>query len=80
MNMEILAVIVGIVVTILLLILAIKLLAKFIQGAGIVFSFASEQGFIGLAICLACFVFMFPVMVIISVIIALWGGGAEPES
>ncbi|MFT4993036.1 MAG: hypothetical protein ACI965_000052 [Paraglaciecola sp.] len=74
MNMEILGIIVAIVGAILLLGLGIKLLGKFIQGAGIVFAFASEQGFIGFAICLACFVFMFPVMLIISVIVALWGG------
>jgi hypothetical protein len=75
--MEVIGVIVGIFVALVLLGLVLGILGKFIQGAAIIFGYASEQGFIGLAICLACFVFMFPVMAIVSVIIGFWVGNSE---
>jgi hypothetical protein len=61
----------------LLLIFALFLLG--FKGAGNLFSYASEQGFIGLAVCLACFVFMFPIMVIVSIAVGYFTTPVKPE-
>ena len=42
-----------------------------IVGAIFLFAFASEQGFIGLAVYIACWVFLFPVMLIICIIVGI---------
>ena len=44
----------------------------FIVAANL-FSWASEQGFIGVAVYIACWVFMFPVMVVICIGGAIFG-------
>ena len=41
-------------------------------GAVFLFAFASEQGFIGLAAYIACWVFFFPVMLIICILVGLF--------
>ena len=41
-------------------------------GAAYLFTLASEQGFIGLAAYLACWVFFFPVMLIICIVIGFF--------
>ncbi len=46
------------------------LIAAFI-GAVALFGFAGEQGFIGLAVYVACWVFFFPVMLVISIIVGI---------
>ena len=43
------------------------------QVAAILFLLASEQGFIGIAVYIACWVFMFPVMLVICIAGALFG-------
>ena len=42
-----------------------------IVGALFLLAFAGEQGFIGLAVYIAAWVFMFPVMLVISIIVGL---------
>ena len=42
-----------------------------VVGAIFLFAFASEQGFIGLAVYIACWVFFFPVMLIICIIVGI---------
>lgn len=62
-----------------ILVLAFKLLKMIFVGAILLLAFASEQGFLGIAAYLACWVFLFPVMVIICGVIGfllskeLWG-------
>lgn len=55
-------VIVGLGVAILLIGLAFGLLATGLVGAVFLFAFAGEQGFIGVAVYFACWIFMFPLM------------------
>jgi len=40
-------------------------------GAVILFDFATEQGFVGLAVYFACWFFMLPLMLIVCVIVGL---------
>ncbi|OHC73461.1 MAG: hypothetical protein A3B62_03275 [Rhodospirillales bacterium RIFCSPLOWO2_01_FULL_65_14] len=40
-------------------------------GAVFLFGFAAEQGFLGLAAYIACWVFFFPVMLIICIIVGI---------
>ena len=47
------------------------------KGAVLLFEFAAEQGFVGLAAYLACWFFLFPAMLIICTILGLsrlWKG------
>ena len=46
-------------------------------GAMVLFAYAGQQGFIGIAIFIACWVFMFPVMLVLSGIIALLNQSAD---
>ena len=49
-------------------------------GAVFLFAYAGEQGFIGLAVYIACWVFFFPVMLIICILIGfflMWAGREE---
>ena len=39
------------------------------MGGGLILAFAVEQGFLGLAAYVACWVFLFPVMLTISIIV-----------
>lgn len=41
-------------------------------GAVYLLGFASEQGFIGLACYVACWVFLFPVMLVICIIVGIF--------
>ncbi len=40
-------------------------------GAAFLFAFAIEQGFIGLAAYIACWVFLFPIMLVLCIVIGL---------
>ena len=53
----------------LVIVLGLIVLASLILGFMFLLTFASEQGFVGLAVLVACWVFMFPVMLVISGII-----------
>lgn len=50
----------------------ILLLCAAFAGAMFVLELAAEQGFIGIAVYIACWVFFFPVMLVICVIIGLF--------
>ena len=63
-----------------LLKLLFSLLLIGLRGAGHLFGVASEQGFIGLAVCLACFVFMFPIMAVISIIVGFLITPVAPDA
>jgi len=57
--------------------LAIKLFRWALAGALYLLAFAGEQGFIGLAAYIACWVFLFPpAMLVISIIIGIVTGAA----
>ncbi len=51
---------------------AIWLLIAAFGGAVFLFAFAAEQGFIGIAAYIACWVFFFPVMLVICIIVGLF--------
>ena len=51
--------------------LALWLIVIVATGAVVLFAYAVEQGFIGIAAFIACWVFMFPVMVVLAAIIGL---------
>ena len=51
--------------------LALWLIVLIATGALVLFAYAGEQGFIGIAVFIACWVFMFPVMVVLAAIIGL---------
>lgn len=51
--------------------LAFVLFGAAFAGAVALFGFAAEQGFIGIAAYIACWVFFFPVMLAIAVIVGL---------
>ena len=77
--MEVLVSVLLVVVAFHVLVLALSLVLLFglaaVVGALVLCYFASEQGFIGLAAYVACWVFLFPVMLVISIIIGfvmLW--------
>lgn len=59
----------------------IKLIPHFIYVAANIFEFAAKQGFIGIAVFIACWVFMLPVMIIICAIGAIFSlvGQREEE-
>jgi hypothetical protein len=59
---------VALIVLLALIGIAFGVFACGVLGAGILFSYASQQGFVGLAVYFACWFFMFPVMLIASVI------------
>lgn len=56
-----------------LLLIVLGLLALYIMVIGFLFIFAmaGEQGFIGLAVFVSCWVFMFPVMLGITALVGL---------
>lgn len=63
-------------IVIILIVVGLIGLAALIIGALSLFAFAAEQGFIGLAVYFACWVFLLPIMVGASIvvgIIALFG-------
>ncbi len=47
------------------------LIAAF-SGAVFLFAFAAEQGFVGIAAYIACWVFLFPVMLVICIIVGFF--------
>lgn len=55
-----------------LLIWAVRLLGDALVVAAHLFEWASGQGFIGVAVYIACWVFMFPVMLVVCVVMALF--------
>ena len=54
------------------LVIFIRLCIAAFAGAVFLFAYAGEQGFIGLAVYIACWVFFFPVMLIICIVIGLF--------
>ena len=63
-----------------LLALAFSLFARMVVIAGLLFAWASDQGFVGIAAYVACWVFMFPIMVAVCLIGALfYSFDEEPE-
>lgn len=48
--------------------------------AGELFEWAAKQGFIGVAVYIACWVFMFPVMIGICVVLGVMGSWGEREA
>ena len=54
---------------ILVLAIAIVLFKYLVVGAGSLFRWASEQGFIGAAVYFACWIFLFPFMLAACVIV-----------
>ena len=61
---------------------AIWLLIAAFSGAVSLFAFAAEQGFIGIAAYIACWVFLFPAMLIICIIVGfftMWANRGDPE-
>lgn len=69
---EITLLIVVIILGILGLLLAFWLIRLALIGAIVLFEFAADQGFIGLAAYVACWVFLFPVMLVICIIVGLF--------
>ena len=57
-----------IIVGILALLIALILLKFLFAGAVILFNWASEQGFVGVAVYFACWVFLLPVMIAACII------------
>ena len=53
----------------LVLAIAIVLFKYIVVGAGSLFRWASEQGFIGVAVYFACWIFLFPFMLAAHVIV-----------
>lgn len=51
--------------------IALWLITRTLFGAAFLFAYAGEQGFIGFAVYIACWVFMFPVMLIVSLIVGI---------
>ena len=49
--------------------LALRIIGRGITGAFLLFAFAAEQGFIGIAVYFACWVFILPVMLILSLVV-----------
>ena len=62
----------GIVAALIALWLVISVLVLVFVGACNLFAWASESGFVGFAAYIACWVFLFPVMVIICLISGLF--------
>ena len=59
----------GIVLALSALWIGFCLLRMALIGAVVLFAFASEQGFVGIAVYIACWVFMFPVMLVICIVL-----------
>ena len=59
--------------------LAIKLFGWALTGALYLLAFAGEQGFIGLAAYIACWVVLFPAMLVISIIVGIVAGADVRE-
>jgi len=59
--------------------LALGLVGTGINGALRLLAFASEQGFIGIAVYAACWFFMLPLMLIASVIVGMIASGTEEQ-
>jgi|GEM_PF-6628764 len=69
-------VLIALIVIAIVLPVVLWVLAASFTGAGVVFAYASEQGFIGVAVFAACWFFMFPVMVIVSLIVGFFHVGS----
>ena len=59
--------------------LAFKLFVWALRGALHLLALASDQGFIGLAVYIACWVFFFPVMLAIAIIVGVVARSAEKD-
>ena len=60
--------------------IVICLLILLVFGAIGLFAWAGEAGFVGLAVYFACWFFMFPLMIVASIIfgaVIWWGSGGE---
>ena len=66
------AILAGCLVATLALWLCWKLVRVVWDGAVLIFLFAGAQGFVGVAAYVACWIFMFPVMLVASLIVGLW--------
>jgi hypothetical protein len=74
--------IIVIVAVIALLIISLWALGSLLEGAAILLAWASSQGFIGVAVYFALWIFAFPFMLIVSIIIGLvsiWTLGKEGQ-
>jgi hypothetical protein len=58
--------------TILAIIIGIFFIVSFVIGVINLFVFAINQGFIGLAVFLACWFFMWPVMLVVSLLFGFY--------
>ena len=70
--MEVLGIIIIILLGLLALTIGIYLLASLVTGAIILFAWATESGFIGVAAYFACWVFLFPIMLIGCIIVGIF--------
>ena len=79
-NTTILIVVIAAVIA--LLVIALLCLGSLLEGAAILLAWASLQGFIGVAVYFALWIFAFPFMLIVSIIIGLvsiWTLGKEGQ-
>ena len=75
-------IVVAIVVTVGVLWLAWKILQAGLLGVAALFAWAGESGFLGMAAFIACWVFMFPVMLVICPLFGfflIWGGKEDEK-
>jgi hypothetical protein len=61
----------GIVLIVVVLILGLALLGMVIEGAIALLAYASEQGFVGIITYFAAWVFLFPLMITLSIVIGV---------
>ncbi len=54
------------------LIVGLSFLAWAVAGAIVLFAFAANQGFVGIAVYVACWVFLFPVMLVASIVLGIF--------
>lgn len=80
MSQEQILLLVGLgIVFLLVLWLAVALFARAFAVAAFLFGWAAELGFLGVVVYFACWMFMFPVMVVVCLIGAILGWGALRE-
>ena len=70
-------IVVAIIVALLLIGLALRLLVFAFVGAAHLFAIAAAQEFIGLAVYFACWVFMFPLMLVVCIILGFFSYKAD---
>ncbi len=67
----VLTVIIGLWALVVVSLLAFTLITYIAVGARVLFEHAADQGFIGLAAYVACWVFLFPIMLVASIAIGI---------